>query len=442
MTLLTAGDTFGESLEIERVLGRGGMGTVYLANDRLLDRRVAVKVLSEPHAQNPVAVERFKREARALAQLRSEHVARAYAMGSTVRSGEIRSATCWLAMEYVDGASLAEIIEAHRNHGALVPVHRALAILRQTALGLSAVHRSRLVHRDVKPCNVVIEEHTGRPVLVDFGLVGTDGEKAEFETLAGTASYMAPEQAGLGPSRGVLTTQSDVYALGCTAFELMTGRVPFAGGTSMEVVVKQALEAPPRISSIRPELAPLDDLIARMLAKDPRARFPSCDALVNAFDEALAHFDEHAATAPSAPPARTRSPLSKTTHDLRHGTRILVVDDDPAFRRLVVALLDDHFEGRVQLVEADSGETALRTAEQVGADIVLLDFDMPGLDGIETLTRLRRLSRAASSRVVVVSGRVQDADRWRFSVLGVSDFLAKPIAPELFVSTVARMVEA
>jgi serine/threonine-protein kinase len=197
--MIEIGDVLGDALRIESVLGRGGSGTVYLANDLWLKRRVAVKELSGPLSKDEKAVEQFKLEARALARVRSEHVAQAYAMAP-------RDGACWLAMEYVEGSSLAQIMRDHAANDALVPLQRSLSILRQVALGLAAVHRAGLVHRDVKPSNIVVESGTGRPVLVDFGLVVHEGERTSSpdHDVAGTTFYMAPEHAGaFGQSVGV-----------------------------------------------------------------------------------------------------------------------------------------------------------------------------------------------------------------------------------------------
>ena len=424
MAVVSVGDVLGQALRVDAVLGRGGGGTVFLATDLWLGRKVAVKVLADPVARSPELIELFKNEAQALTRVRSDRVAQAYAMGPHADS-------CWLAMEYVDGSSLAAIIRDHAANRALVPLQRALSILREVATGLAAVHRAKLVHRDVKPANIVVETHTGRPVLVDFGLAVADGHRVKGPAIAGTASYMAPEQS-FGED---VSAQTDIYALGVTAFELLTGELPYRGETMMEVLVKHALEELPRVSTHRPEIAVFDDVIGHALAKRPEDRYPSCDAFVAAIDRALRSFD----TRPTVPPlASVESPPP-----LAAAVRILVVDDDPAFRRFAMRLLEARFTGdktRIQLLEAASGQAALSIAYACAPDLVLLDFDMPGLDGIATLTELRRLPRGNDARVVVVSSSVGENERWRFEVLGVTDFLKKPISGGALVATLARIV--
>jgi serine/threonine-protein kinase len=413
------GEVLGDALRIESVLGRGGSGTVYLASDLWLARKVAVKALMGPLASDARAVSQFRTEAQALARVRSEHVAQAYGMGS-------KDGACWLAMEYIEGSSLATIMRDHAANRALVPAARALSILRQAASGLAAVHRAGLVHRDVKPANIVVERGTGRPVLVDFGLAMAEGERAPPD---GTAAYMAPEQADAFGDNDRLTGKADIYSLGVTAFELLTGRLPYQGRTPLEMLVKHALDEPPLVSEFRSGLAPVDEVVAKALAKDPAHRHASADALVVALEDALIAIDRR----PTYPPLVTVAELSDAP-------RVLIVDDDPAFRRFATMLLREALPN-VQVLDAPDGETALSIAYQATPDLVLLDFDMPGIDGIETLTELRRLPRGNDARVLVVSGTATAQDQWRFSVLGVTDFLKKPTAPEELVATVSRLVD-
>jgi serine/threonine-protein kinase len=314
----------------------------------------------------------------------------------------------------------------HAANRALVPPARALSILRQAASGLAAVHRAGLVHRDVKPANIVVESGTGRPVLVDFGLAMAEGERAPPD---GTAAYMAPEQAGALGVSDTLTGKADIYSLGVTAFQLLTGRLPYEGRTPLEMLVKHVLDEPPLVSQFRPGLAAADEVVAKALAKDPAQRHASADALVVALEDALIAVD-----------GRPTSPPLVAVAELSDAPRVLVVDDDPAFRRFATLLLKDALPD-VQVLDAPDGETALSLAYQTTPDLVLLDFDMPGIDGIETLTELRRLPRGNDARVLVVSGTASAQDQWRFSVLGVTDFLTKPTAPEELVATVARLID-
>jgi serine/threonine protein kinase len=186
---------------VESELGRGGMGVVYVARDAWLDRPVALKVIAASWASDARATDRFQKEAKALASVRSQHVVQVYAFGP-------HEGSYFFAMEYVHGRSLRAIIAEHKQHNATIPVHRTLAILSQIANGISAVHAAGIIHRDVKPANIVIEDDTGRPVLVDFGLA-SPGDDPSQAIAMGTPQYMAPEQAGLlTPSRAPIRRSS------------------------------------------------------------------------------------------------------------------------------------------------------------------------------------------------------------------------------------------
>ena len=240
--------------EVESELGRGGMGLVYLARDVWLGRAVAIKVIAPIFAGDSGVTARFREEAKALASIRNPYIVQVYASGPYGTSH-------YLAMEFVRGRSLRELLKGAKREGGPVPVYRALSILADVAGGVDAVHAAGLVHRDVKPANILIEEDTGRPVLVDFGLAVPGDRHAR--ALLGTPRYMAPEQTGLGRFGTAVSPRTDVYALGVTAFELLTGRVPFEGVTPEEVLRQHADSPVPLLSTVRPELQAFDSVILR-----------------------------------------------------------------------------------------------------------------------------------------------------------------------------------
>lgn len=409
---------------LESELGRGGMGVVYLARDTGLRRRIAVKVIAPALVSNPIVAERFCDEARALASVRSRHVVQVYSLGRHEDS-------YFFAMEYVRGRSLQRILAEHRAHREAVPVHRALTILARIAEGIDAVHEVGIVHRDVKPANIVIEEDTGRPVLLDFGL-SVQGDGGSAATIAGTPDYTAPEQTGLILEYGV-GPWTDVYSLGCTAFEMLAGRIPFDDLEPDVVLAKHARAPAPLVSMFRPELAPLDRVIARAMAKIPAERHASCGDFVTALCSASEEIERW--TAPIVRPAAT--PVESDA-----ALRVLVVDDDPDFRKFATrAVTLAFYRQNVRVAAAASGAAALALTEQAPVDLVVLDFDMPGLDGADTLSRLRAMPGGLRARVVVVSGRVRPADRWRFSLLGVNDFVAKPTELKALVETIGAIAE-
>jgi serine/threonine-protein kinase len=413
---------------LEREIARGGMGVVHLASDVTLGRQIALKLIDPELAGDRSVVDRFQREATALASIRHQNVVQIHAFGS---EGD----AIYFAMEYVRGRNLDEIIGEHARRGLALPTHRALTILRQIAEGLAAVHAAGIVHRDVKPANVVIENDSGRPVLVDFGLALPAERRATLPPLiAGSPSYMAPEQAHpdlpLGPA-------ADVYAFGVTAFELLTGRLPFEEEELTAMLQAHAARTPPLVSSYRPGLRPFDRIVARMLAKDPRERYEGFATLLAALDGALARWRAGSMEpAPSWPDGGGpgRGELLK----------ILIVDGDETFRKSAARATQLAFYRRaVRVSVARNGSEALAKAERIAPDLVLLDhgLDPGGLDAIETLSRLRALPRGTEARVLIVTDRGSEDDRWRYALLGVRDFFERQTGLVELVQSITEVGE-
>jgi len=251
---------------IQRLLGKGGMGAVYLAVDPTLKRQVALKVLAPTLAADPEYVARFQREATSLARIRHPNLVHVYAVGED-------AGRHFIAMEYLRGQSVADIL---RRAGPL-PVPTAVRILGQVLAALDKVHGAGIVHRDLKPANIMIDEDQ-RAILTDFGLAKPrhDRSVTTDNTLIGTPEYMAPELAE-GQDADF---RSDIYALGVILFELVTGRAPFQGNSAF-ATLRQQIERPvPSASALVPGLpAALDAIIARATAKRPAERYPSVRAL-------------------------------------------------------------------------------------------------------------------------------------------------------------------
>jgi len=400
---------------ILKEIGRGGGGRVLLARDVLLQRRVAIKVLAQERPGQS-AIDAFYREASALASVRSEHVAQVYAFG-------LAEEGYYFAMEFIEGSSLAHLVTEHARTGQHVPKHRGLTILRHVAQGLAAVHAAGVVHRDVKPANIVIEKHTGRAVLVDFGIAMHRGDVREDGVLWGTPSYMAPGRAGGGGRR---PPPLDALALGCTPFELFTGRRPFRAEVAAVLLAQHVTEPPPLPSSERADLAFIDPIIVRALAKDPADRHESARAFAAAIDGALEGLERlEPASAPSAP-----RPAGASTA----AVRVLIIDDDPVFAvfasRAVRAALGTRPES-VSVTVMRSAEEAL-APDALSAHLVLLDYQMPGRSGVELLSILRERPGGKDLRVIVASGSAGPEVVARFGLLGVTTFLHKPLAfPDL-----------
>ena len=256
-------------------LGRGGMGTVFRAKDETLDRYVAVKFLLPEIQAVHEAVELFRREAKAMASINHRNVVRVFSFG---RYG----AADFIVTEFIDGPTLEETIDARYARQVHVKVTDGVAILAQAAAGLAAVHKAGVVHRDIKPGNVMVETTTGRALLMDFG-IGRKLDVSQKEAPVakrGTPAYMAPEIIRAPLVHPVDEHLVDIYAFGVTAYELMTNVLPFDGDTVHEVLDAHLTMPPLRPSSIRPDLPrEIEEVILKCLEKDPAKRFASADEL-------------------------------------------------------------------------------------------------------------------------------------------------------------------
>jgi len=265
-----AGPTvFNGRYELHRRLGRGGMAEVYLARDQLLDRPVAVKVLFPEFATDPAFVERFRREATAAANLNHPNIVGVYDWGEA-------DSTYFIVMEYVDGRTLAEIL---RTEGPLHP-DRVADIGADVAAALGFAHRNGVVHRDVKPGNVIVTS-SGLVKVADFGIARaitatTEDDLTQVGQVMGTAAYFSPEQA-----RGEnVDPRSDIYSLGVVLYELATGRPPFTGDSPVAIAYKHVHEAPVPPRQVDPSLpVALEAIILKTLAKNPANRYPSAEDL-------------------------------------------------------------------------------------------------------------------------------------------------------------------
>jgi WD40 repeat protein/tRNA A-37 threonylcarbamoyl transferase component Bud32 len=247
------------------VLGRGGMGVVLKARDSKLNRIVALKVLARHLAVSPTARRQFVHEAQAAAAIRDEHVVTIYAVSD-------EGPRPYLAMEYIAGATLEERLEP----GAPLPLQETVRIGAQVATGLAAAHVQGLVHRDVKPGNILLEDGTGRVKITDFGLAETIGTALAGGVIAGTPMFMSPEQA-----RGAAIDQrSDLFSLGSVLYVLCTGRPPFAPGDTAAVLARVAADTPLPAREVNPRVPDwLSDLITQLHAKEPSARIASARAV-------------------------------------------------------------------------------------------------------------------------------------------------------------------
>src|SRR4026208_1282558 len=255
---------------IVRKLGSGGMADVYLAEDEELGRRVAIKILNDRHANDESFVERFRREAKNAAGLSHPNIVSIYDRGEA-------EGTYYIAMEYLDGRSLKELVVARGP----LPIPDAIAATRQVLAALRFAHRKGVVHRDIKPHNVMADAD-GRLKVTDFGSARAGvSQSAEACSIIGTAQYLSPEQARGAP----VDQRSDLYSIGIVLYEMLTGKTPFTGETPVEIAMKHLSDTPRPPSLLRPDIPPdLDMVVLRALAKNPDDRFQTAEEMVAELD--------------------------------------------------------------------------------------------------------------------------------------------------------------
>jgi len=273
--MLAPSESFGR-YQIVRLLGQGAMGAVYLAYDPQLERHVALKT---PFlGSNTLAVERFFREARAAAQLRSPYVCTVFDVGQI-------AGIHYISMAFIDGQPLDRLIA----EGKLKDLRRIADITLKIARGLHKAHEQGIMHRDLKPANIMIDRD-GEPIVMDFGLARKVDEDTNITTpgkILGTPAYMSPEQVDGDPKK--IGHATDIYSLGVVLYQMLTGRVPFQG-TFTSILHKIAHEQPQKPSAVSPGIAadaPLERICLKMMAKSQEERFSSMAAVANALDEAI-----------------------------------------------------------------------------------------------------------------------------------------------------------
>jgi eukaryotic-like serine/threonine-protein kinase len=391
---LAPGDLVDRTYRVERPLGVGGMGVVALAHDERLDRRVAIKLIKPELFAFPEMRTFFDNEARAMARVSHPNVVHVYAFGE-------HGSVPYFVMEYVEGNTVEQWLRS-RPAGEPPPLDEAVKILDQACLGVEAIHEAKTVHRDVKPSNLLLED-SGRVRVGDLGVARILESVESTNVVVGSALYMAPE-AALAEEATDLAHRRDIYALGCLAYELFTGRPPFLGASDMNVLSQHVLQEPLPPSAYREDLPPgYDDILLRALSKDPLKRYPT----VGAFRRAI--LAEHDGT--------------------REPERILVADDDRDWLELLGSALRTRFP-HAQIDLVCDGMEALAAFEGQPYSVVLVDLEMPEIDGAKLTASLRALGASQRTPIIVLTAAGGPKEWQRLSAIGADAFLVKPVDAE------------
>jgi serine/threonine-protein kinase len=409
--VIEPGTSIGTHYRVIELIGRGGMGVVVRAHDDQLERDVAIKLI-RPELLDDVLRARFLAEARAMARVCHPNVLPIYAFGE-------HEGAPYFVTQIVRGRTVTDWIRS-RAPGLAPDLDGAFKILEDTCRGVAAIHAAQTVHRDIKPSNLLLDPDFG-VCVADMGVAalvgGEGGERGEKRReIVGTPEYMAPEIVLQDLAAPELAPRGDVYALGCLAYELLTGAPPFSGRTGLlATMLAQVNEEPRRPSSFRADLNDeIDAAILAALAKNPAERTRSAEAFARAL---------HAAR------TRTREPV-----------HILVAEDDADFREVLGETLRLEFPDAGVECVAD-GRAALEAFDRRTPSVVILDLRMPQIDGAQLTELLRSRITASNVPIVVLTGSGGPREWKRLSELGADGFLVKPVNVK-DVSTLLRRVLA
>ncbi len=400
------------------MLGKGSMGTVYLAQDRTLNRKVAIKVLSGKYSKDRDLVAKFQQEAIAMAKVRHENVVQIYAYG-------VYESSPYFVMEYLEGETLGDMIDERADRGELPHIDEAVGLIAQVCKGVAAIHKGGIVHRDLKPANILLGRDY-RVAVADFGLVRPVVRASDDSVeLDGTPMYLAPERIRsikLAPDQAHLC---DIYSLGAIFYELLTGLPPYEYDTVLEVLDAHIAEPPPSVCTSRSDLPPgTNEVVAKAMAKDPADRFQSATEML----EALWSLRSKA--------SRTSGP-----HPMPSNKQAFVVADaDPTVLGALTRSLNYAYPDASILTTLD-GKTALHLIEEARPALAILDEDTPGLNALELCARLSDHERASKTVVVVTTKKLDHLRRKLFREMGAADLVEKAADPAALLEVISAALE-
>ena len=398
------GTIVANTYEIGRELGRGAMGVVLSATDRVLNREVALKVI-RPERVHPGFASRFAAEARAMASVDHENVVAVHAFG-------VHQSLPYFVMQLVEGETLHSWILREPLDGRL---QCALSILDDVCRGVTALHDAGTVHRDIKPSNILLDGSL-RARIADFGVSTTShGGGKPRAMFAGTPAYMAPEIAFSSGRVGTVTPSADVYSVACVAYEVLTGRLPVEGENEFALMAQHTVSDVSPPSQVRPQLpASFDRVLLDALAKNPTERTETVEAFRTGLREA---------------------------HEKSHEPeRILVAEDDDDFREAVALKLRLEFP-TTEVLCAKDGNMALRVTDGQPLSLAILDIQMPELGGIPLTRALRARPDLADIPIVILTAAGGPNEWQLLRKIGADRFLVKPVDLDDLVMILRRMLK-
>ncbi len=400
MPLPARGERIADCYKITGSLGGGGMGVVLAALDERLGRKVAIKLIHAELRSDDFRA-RFTSEARAMAQVSHPNVVTIHAFGE-------HGDAPFMVMELVEGQTLEAWLAAQSE---APDIDEALRILNQICLGVSAIHDAGTLHRDLKPSNILLDSQL-RARVSDLGLAIPFKDGTKNKEAVGTVGYIAPEiHFDIAADSGA-TPQSDLYSLACIAFELLTGAPPYEADEDLMLAVLHGTAALPVASERRKNLPhAFDRVLQQALTKDPKERTPSVELF--------------------------RRALLEARNDSLEPVRILVAEDDDDFRDVLQQALTQEFPGADVECVAD-GRLAIEAFDRKPASVVVLDFQMPELDGMGVTALLRARPAAEQVPIIVVSASGGPKEWTMLASLGADRFLVKPVPLDDLISAIRR----
>jgi serine/threonine protein kinase len=383
------GSLFASRYQILEKLGFGGMSRVYKAKDIELDEFIALKILRPQFLQDKHSSLRFKREIKLARRIKHPNVC-------TVFDLVLDAHSIAICMEYIDGVDLLKMIAQTR-----IPESKHLLIFSGIALGLKAAHDINVLHCDLKPSNVMIDDFF-RPIITDFGIARYIGSPNDphRKTILGTPAYMSPEQFTEDP----IDRRSDIYSLGVTIFELLTSTLPFMCDTPVQYAIMHAQEPfhfpENKLSNLDPFLV---KIIKKCLEKNPADRYQSVDALLNDLQTIASN---------------AQIPIQQKRNQL-----ILVADDDEFLRKAVEQTLESK---GFEVVGAKNGEEAVKLVYKQKPDLILMDLMMPHMDGFTAAQILSKNSATAQIPIFLITAIDDKANRAFSRTIGIKEYIAKP----------------